>query len=173
MGVLGAVALTRLADAEIIPYDYVEYARAMRALTATAAKNIAAKGWTSVSMIALDSSINVMEKSAGEFNAARDAALARGVQPAARKQANEQLMQVERGFVRPQGLPVTKREWFRNVIYAADNDNGYANIGLPSINEAVHVGDQALSVREIADLTQRFLHAATLLDAAARSLRAP
>jgi N-acetylated-alpha-linked acidic dipeptidase len=173
MGVLGAVALTRLADAEIIPYDYVEYARAMRALTATAAKNIAAKGWTNVSLSALDSSINVMEKSAGEFNAARDAALASGVQAAARKQANEQLMQVERAFVRPEGLPVTKREWFRNVVYAADNDNGYANIGLPSINEAVHVGDQALSVREIADLTQRFLHAATLLDAAARSLRAP
>ncbi|MEO6865081.1 MAG: M28 family metallopeptidase [Gemmatimonadaceae bacterium] len=173
MGVLGAVALMRMADAEIIPYDYVEYARAMRGLTATAAKNIAAKSWGNVSMSALDSSITVMERSAVQFNATRDAALVRGVSPASRKQANELLMQVERAFVRPEGLPVTKREWFHNVIYAADNDNGYSNIGLPSINEAVKVGDQALSVREIADLSQRFLKAAGLLDSAARSLRTP
>ncbi len=173
MGVLGAVAIMRMADAEIIPYDYVEYARAMRGLTTTAARNIAARNWGNVSMSTLDSSITVMERSAEQFNATRDAALARGVSPASRKQANELLTQVERAFVRPEGLPVTKRAWFHNVIYAADNDNGYSNIGLPSINEAVKAGDQALSVREIADLSQRFIKAAGLLDSAARSLRAP
>jgi N-acetylated-alpha-linked acidic dipeptidase len=172
MGVLGAVALMRVADADIIPYDYVEYARAMRALAATAAKNIAARGWSSVSTSALDSSIALMEKSASDFNAARDSALAGGVSAASRKQANTLLLQVERAFVRPEGLPASKREWFRNVIYAADNDNGYSNIGLPSINEAVRAGDEALSVREIADLAHRFVKAAALLDSAARSLRA-
>jgi N-acetylated-alpha-linked acidic dipeptidase len=172
MGVLGAVALMRVADADIIPYDYVEYARAMRALAATAAKNIAARGWSSVSTSALDSSIALMEKSASDFNAARDSALAGGVSAASRKQANTLLLQVERAFVRQEGLPASKREWFRNVIYAADNDNGYSNIGLPSINEAVRAGDEALSVREIADLAHRFVKAAALLDSAARSLRA-
>ena len=173
MGVLGAVAIMRIADADIIPYDYVEYARAMRGLTATAARNIAAKHWTDVSLSALDSSITVMETAAQNFDAARDAALANGSSAAGRKQANELLMQVERSFLQAGGLPVSKREWFRNVIYAADNDNGYANIGLPSINEPVKAGDRALSVREIADLSQRFLHAAGLLDSAARSLRTP
>lgn len=172
MGVLGAVAITRLADADIIPYDYVEYARAMRGLTATVAKNLAAKNWNDVSLTALNSSITTMETAAQAFNTARDAALAKGVSPAASKQTNVLLMQVERAFVRPEGLPVTKREWFHNVIYAADNDNGYSNIGLPSINEAVAAGDQALSVREIADLSTRFLKAASILDSAARSLRA-
>jgi len=171
MGVMGAVAITRLADADIIPYDYVEYARAMRGLTATAARNIAEKHWTNVSLGSLDSSITVMETAASKFNETRDAALAKGASAASRKQANELLMQVERVFVRAGGLPVSKREWFRNVIYAADNDNGYANIGLPSINEAVKAGDEALSVREIADLSQRFIKAAALLDSAARSLR--
>lgn len=172
MGVLGAVALTRLADADIIPYDYVEYARAMRGLTATVAKNLAAKKWNDVSLTALNSSITTMETAAQAFNTARDAALASGISSATSKQTNVLLMQVERAFVRPEGLPVTNRAWFRNVIYAADNDNGYANIGLPSINEAVRAGDQALSVREIADLSTRFLKAASILDSAARSLRA-
>ena len=171
MGELGAVAIMRLADADIIPYDYVEYARAMRSLSSKAAKNIAAQNWSDVSLQALDSSITTMEHSAAAFNAARDAALAKGVPEAARKQANETLMQVERAFVRPEGLPVTGRKWFRNVIYAADNDNGYSNLGLPSINEAVKAGDRVLTVHEIGDLSQRFTRAASLLDSAARSLR--
>ena len=173
MGVLGAVALMRLADADILPYDYVEYARAMHGLTATVAKNLAAKHWNSVSLTALNQSISAMETAARSFNTARDAALASGVSPTAAKQTNILLMQVERAFVRPEGLPVTKREWFHNVIYAADNDNGYSNIGLPSVNEAIQAGDQAMSVREIADLSARFEKAASILDSAARSLRAP
>ena len=43
MGVLGAVALMRLADADILPYEYVEFARAIHGLTATVAKNLAVK----------------------------------------------------------------------------------------------------------------------------------
>ena len=173
MGEMGAVAVMRIADADIIPYDYVEYARAMRRLAATAAKNIAAHNWSGVSLVALDSSITVMERSAAAFNAARDAALAKGSSAASRRQANETLMKVERTFVRPEGLPATKRAWFRNVIYAADNDNGYSNIGLPSINEAVQAGDQAMTIREISDLVDRFMRASTVLDSAARSLRMP
>lgn len=173
MGALGAVALMRIADADILPYDYVEYARAMHGLTATAAKNITLKKWAGASTAALDSSIVVMETSGRAFNLARDAALARGASAESRKQANELLLQVERVFVRPEGLPVSKRKWFHNVIYAADNDNGYSNIGLPSINEAVQAGDEALTVREIADLSARFRRAAGILDSAARSLRTP
>jgi hypothetical protein len=145
----------------------------MHGLTATVAKNLAAKHWNSVSLTALNQSITAMETAARSFNTARDAALASGVTPAAAKQTNILLMQVERAFVRPEGLPVTKREWFHNVIYAADNDNGYSNIGLPSVNEAIQAGDQAMSVREIADLSARFEKAASILDSAARSLRAP
>ena len=173
MGELGAVAVMRLADADIIPYDYVEYARAMRSLTATAGKKIGAQGWADVSLSALDSAITTMEHSAAAFNAARDVALARAVPATGLKQANETLMQIERVFVRPEGLPVTGRKWFRNVIYAADNDNGYSTIGLPSINEAVKAGDKALAVHEITDLSERFMRAASLLDSAARSLRTP
>ncbi|MEO7218830.1 MAG: M20/M25/M40 family metallo-hydrolase [Gemmatimonadaceae bacterium] len=173
MGVLGAVALTRLADAAIIPYDYVEYARAMRGLTAKVASNLAEKHWDNVSLAELNSSITTMETAAQGFSTARDAALASGISTETGKRTNELLLLVERSFVRPEGLPTTNREWFHNVIYAADNDNGYANIGLPSVNEAIHVGDQALTVREIADLSARFLHAASILDSAARSLRQP
>jgi N-acetylated-alpha-linked acidic dipeptidase len=86
-----------------------------------------------------------------------------------RAQTNELLLRVERAFVRPQGL--RNRPWYRNLIYASDDDNGYANIGFPSIAEAVRAGDQGLTAREVADLSSRFNAAAKILVDAARSLR--
>lgn len=169
VGELGSVALLRMADADILPHDYAAYAGAMRVLSATAARNIAGAGWRDVSLAGLDSAIGRMQAAGSAFNAARDAALARGAGRASWKQANTLLLQVERAFVRPTGL--VGREWFRNVIYAADNDNGYANMGLPTINEAVRARDRSRTVHEIADLTVRFDNATRILTEAAQSLR--
>jgi hypothetical protein len=41
---------------------------------------------------------------------------------------------------------------------------------LPSINEALRAGDRDLTMREIADLTQRFLAATTALESARAAL---
>lgn len=167
---MSAMLLLRLADADILPYDYVEYARAMRLLADTVAKHVTDRHW-SVSTAGLVAAIDEMGRAARGFTAARDAAL-RGPRPlsmATRKQANALLLRVERAFVRPSGLQ--NREWYRNVIYAADDDNGYANISFPTINEAIRGGDRPRTVREIADLASRFGVAARLLAEAARSLR--
>jgi N-acetylated-alpha-linked acidic dipeptidase len=72
------------------------------------------------------------------------------------------LLEVERQLTRPQGL--VTRPWFRNLIYASDENNGYATMVLPSVNEAVRVGDESIVERELADLTSHF-------DAATRSLQ--
>jgi N-acetylated-alpha-linked acidic dipeptidase len=69
----------------------------------------------------------------------------------------------------PQGLRT--RPWYRNLIYAADENNGYANIVFPSVNEAIRTGDVALVQNEIEDLARRFDAATTALDDAARAVR--
>jgi len=92
------------------------------------------------------------------FNAARDSALARTVAPAALTRSNRALMQVERSLTRPEGLKT--RPWFRNLIYVADENNGYANMVMPSINEAIRAGDESLARSEVADLAARFDRAA-------------
>jgi N-acetylated-alpha-linked acidic dipeptidase len=165
---IGAMLLLRVANADILPYDYAEYARAMRVLADTASKNIAARQWT-VSTAQLTAAIARMDSAARAFNIARDSALLHDIPGTRTKQVNTLLLQVERAFVRPTGLK--GREWYRNVIYAADNDNGYSNIGFPTINEAVRAGDQVLTVHEIADLAHRFDTVAQILIRAARSLR--
>jgi N-acetylated-alpha-linked acidic dipeptidase len=54
-------------------------------------------------------------------------------------------------------------------MYAADEDNGYANMVFPSVNEAIRAGDVDRTAREIADLTARFDAATAALNDARRS----
>ena len=80
-------------------------------------------------------------------------------------------MQVERALIRPQGLK--SRPWFRNLIYVADENNGYATMVLPSVNEAIRAGDQFVVGQELTDLAQRFDAATRTLQVATELLRRP
>jgi N-acetylated-alpha-linked acidic dipeptidase len=166
--VIGAIALLRIANADILPYDYVEYAQAMRKLAKEAVEKITEKSW-GLSGEELLAAIDRMEGAARNFNATRDASLQRKLDPKTLQNVNTLLLKVERSFVRPEGL--YKRSWFRNVIYAADDDNGYDNISLPTINEAVRANDKQRTEKELADLVQRFNTATAILTEAAQSLR--
>ena len=107
---------------------------------------------------------------ASTFALARDSALSRPLPAVARRTANAALLRVERALTRPQGLKT--RPWYRNLIYAADENNGYANIVFPSVNEAIRTGDASLVQSEIEDLARRFDAATAALDDAARAVRA-
>lgn len=168
-GRLATAMVLRLADAEILPYDYVEFARDMRIHLGTTQKNAAAKQWT-LDATAISASIDGLEHAATLFAAARDSVLANGALPKAKSErANASLMLVERALTRPQGLK--GRPWFRNLIYAADEDNGYSNMVFPSINEATRAGDQALAQAEMNDLAMRFNNATKALNDATAALR--
>jgi N-acetylated-alpha-linked acidic dipeptidase len=158
----------RLANADILPYDYVEYARTMKGYVPPVTKAIGEKGW-STSAAPLATAIDQMERAASEFSATRDAVLARGAPSKnVRGSTNAALLRVERALTRPEGLRT--RPWFRNLIYAADENNGYANMIFPSVNEAIRAGDRALAEREIADLASRFQAATKAIQDATSAL---
>jgi len=158
---IGAGTLLRIANADILPYDYVEFARTMRRFGSQIERAVADKHWQ-VSTAGLTTSIGRMEDAAVAFNAARDQALTVQLPPAKLKQINAALLDVERQLTRQQGL--VTRPWFRNLIYASDENNGYATMVLPSVNEAIRVGNEATVGRELSDLASHF-------DAAARALQ--
>jgi len=162
---IAAAMLLRIANADVLPYDYVEYAKTMRADVAGLTKTASAKGM-SVSLDPIFASIDALEKAGTAFGSARDAALGSKA-PSAK--VNQALMLVERALTRPEGLRT--RPWFRNLIFAADEDNGYANVQFPSVTEAIRSGDHALVDREIADLASRFNAAARALDEATAALK--
>jgi N-acetylated-alpha-linked acidic dipeptidase len=166
---IAAAMILRLADADVLPYDYVEFARAVRRYLPGLARQASQKGW-GVSFDPLASAIDQMEREAAAFAAARDS-VAREA-PLARDaslRVNGALLGVERALTRPEGLRT--RPWFRGLIYAADEDNGYATMVLPSIGEAVRRGDERVVREEIADLAARFGAAAAKIAEARAALR--
>jgi N-acetylated-alpha-linked acidic dipeptidase len=158
---IGAATLLRIANAEILPYDYVEFARTMRRFGSQVDQAIADKRWK-VPTSGLTTAIGRMEDAAVAFTTARDKALTAQLASGTAKQVNVRLLEVERQLTRPQGL--VTRPWFRNLIYAADENNGYSTMVLPSVNEAIRLGDQNAIGQELTDLAQRF-------DAATRALQ--
>jgi N-acetylated-alpha-linked acidic dipeptidase len=105
-----------------------------------------------------------MESAAVAFNAARDRSLTAQLSPRIAKQVNATLLGVERQLTRPQGL--VTRPWFRNLVYAADENNGYSTMVFPSVNEAIRLGNEMTVEQEIADLVKRFDAATRVLQAA-------
>jgi N-acetylated-alpha-linked acidic dipeptidase len=158
---IGAAALLRLANAEILPYDYVEYARTMKRFVSQVGQTMTDKRWK-LSAAELSASVGRMETAAVAFSSARDRALAGQLPTTTAKQVNATLLGVERQLTRTQGL--VTRPWFRNMIYASDENNGYSTMALPSVNEAIRLGDEAAAARELTDISQRF-------DAATRALQ--
>jgi N-acetylated-alpha-linked acidic dipeptidase len=167
---IGAAMVLRLANAEILPYDYVEYAQTMHRYIAPLRRALAKQQWDTTMADRLVAALDHMEQAADSFTTTRDAALSRGtLAKGVRDRTNAALLRVERALTRPAGLKT--RPWFRNLIYAADENNGYANMVFPSVNEAVRSGDRALTEREVADLAQRFEAATQAIRDATQALR--
>ena len=160
---IGTAMMMRLANADVLPYDYAEFARTMRRYLAPIDANLKAKGWVG-SSAPLAAAIDRMERAATSFASARDSALAAGLPSVRQAATNRALLQVERAMTRAEGL--RSRPWYRNLIYVADVDNGYSTMVFPSVNEAIRYGDTALFARELADLVRRFDAATAALDAA-------
>jgi len=165
---IAAAMMLRLANADILPYDYVEYARTMRRYIAPIERSTAERKW-SFSVTGLRSAIDRLEREAVSFNAARDSVLGASPSPQQLQRTNQALLRVERALTRPEGLKT--RPWFRNLIYAADENNGYANMVFPSVNEAIRTGDEALARSELDDLARRFDAAAQAVAYARAALR--
>jgi N-acetylated-alpha-linked acidic dipeptidase len=165
---LGAALALRLANADVIPYDYAEFARTRRGYLPALDSVAQAKTWKPMAA-PLGAAIGRMAGAAEAFATARDAALSKS--PPDRetlRRTNAALLRVERALTRPEGLRT--RPWFRSLIYAADEDNGYANVVFPTIREAIRDDDRELAQREVADLAERFDAATRALEDARRAL---
>ena len=162
---IGAATVLRFANADVLPYDYLEFARTMQRYVAPIERALSLKGWSGPTL-ALRSAIGRMEREAASFAADRDSTLSTSMPGARFDETNAALRDVERALTRPAGL--RSRPWYRNLIYVADENNGYANMSFPSVNEAIRAGDERLVADELSDLTRRFDEATRAL-AQARS----
>lgn len=164
---LAAAWLLRVANADVVPYDYAEFGQTLRRATQELGPAVQATGAGDVT--ALAAAWRDFTERATAFQRTRDSVLAAGVpSPRALVAANAALRSVERRLTRPEGL--RSRPWYRSLIYASDVDNGYSTMVLPSIGEALRARDATATKAEIADLVTRVHSAAAALDDARRAL---
>ncbi len=154
--VLGLEAV-RMADADVLPYDYPAYARAILNYIGAAKAKAADRGFTS-----LDFSQALA--AAERFGVAAERG--NGAQIAAKgdlTRLNLALRQTESALLSEQGLP--DRSWFKHTIYAPGEFTGYSAVVLPGVNEAIDARNTGLADQQLTVLTQA-------LDRATRTLTA-
>jgi N-acetylated-alpha-linked acidic dipeptidase len=152
--VFGLEAL-HMADADVLPYDYVTYARQIQTYLA------AAQGRAKDAGLNLD--FNAALAAANRFGA--EAAVVMGKQLAAGGNPgvlNASLRAVEEDLLAPEGLP--GRPWFRHTIFAPGEYTGYAAVVIPGVNEAIDARDAARAQAQMANVTAALVRATASLE---------
>ena len=157
--IFGLEAL-RMADADVLPYDYAAYAREILQYL-DAAK-------TKTRNSSHDSGLDSLDFTAADSAAARFTAAAQKVHQLQSAPSgdlahlNAALRQAETDLLAPSGLP--NRPWYRHTIYAPGEYTGYAAVVIPGVNEAIDQKNPALAAQQLAVLAQALDRAAQTLD---------
>ncbi len=147
----------RMADADVLPYDYQQYGKEIATYLSAARKK----------------SQSEFSAEAPDFTAAEKAV--RNLQQAGAKilrkqnnlpedagKLNQALLAAERALLLPDGLP--NRPWYHHAIYAPGQYTGYAAVVIPGINEAIDKHDLARTRAQIEALAAALNRAAKVLE---------
>ena len=162
---LGVLAL-RFDEADIVPFDYSEYASEIARAGDDLSSRAAAQQGASAALTRF-------EDASAEFSNA--ATQAQGAfsdvsgDPAKDPAINRDLVQVEQAFLAPDGL--SGRPWFKHTIFAPGSTTGYAAEILPGITEALDRRDLAALQRESNSVADALHRAAARLNEAATLAR--
>lgn len=167
-----AVVAARLANADILPYDHTETASTLDRLTSELATELDSLGVADErkALDALREAIEGFAAEAESFARERDAALGEGTPPdrAVLRAVNRELRRVGPALTDPSGMPGDA--WSRQLLFAADPDNGYATLSLPAIRVSLRERDLDAVTGGIQTLARRVEAAALHLAAARRIL---
>ena len=157
--IFGLEAL-HMADADVLPYDYVTYGKEI-----TEYLNAAKKKADDEKVSGLDFSPAL--SAAQRFTAAAEAVYKKQQSiPSDLPQFNTQLRQVESDLLSSAGLP--NRPWFKHTIYAPGEYTGYAAVVIPGVNEAIDAKDSARASAQLTVLTDAINRAAGTLESASK-----
>lgn len=163
--VWGVLAL-RLANADVLPFDFAFYAANIRQfISALRKSNGGARG---LDFAGLVNRVADFEAAGKLLNQEIERVLnstGRGIE--ATDKLDHQIMQVEQNWLHAEGIP--GRPWFKHILYAARYT--YAHLELPGLTEAVEKGDWKVAAEQARILENALSRNAELLRAAREGLR--
>jgi N-acetylated-alpha-linked acidic dipeptidase len=141
------VAALRLANADVLPFHYSDYAAAVASYVQEL-QTVQAEtpGAAQVDLGVLLEAADAWRQASGRLEARADQLLAAGDTESSKasraiRRINEALMRQERALTTSRGLP--GRPWFRHQVYAPGLVTGYAVQYLPGMRDAVEQGDES------------------------------
>ncbi len=151
------LSIIRMADADILPYDYEEYAQEIVSYIDSAKKKAeSAFAGQTVNFDEASHAAHHFDQAAAKILVRQQSA------PSDAVKLNRALRDAERAFLVPEGLP--NRPWFRHAIYAPGQYTGYAAVVIPGINEAIDKHDLARTRQQITSLAAALNRAAKVLE---------
>ncbi|MGB7266185.1 MAG: M28 family metallopeptidase [Terracidiphilus sp.] len=152
--VLGLEAV-RMADADVLPFDYVAYAREILAYIDAAKRKAADSGLKNLDFASAKSAAVRLTDAAQQVHTLQ-------VAPSGDlTKLNLALRQAETAFLSQAGLP--NRPWYHHTIYAPGEYTGYAAVVIPGVNEAIDAGNASVAAQQLQVLTDALNHAAGIL----------
>ncbi|HZE26209.1 MAG TPA: M28 family metallopeptidase [Terriglobales bacterium] len=147
----------RMANADVLPYDYEEYGKEIVVYIDAAKKRAESKFGARVP------DFSPAAEAAKHFGEAGATILGKQKNPPADlKRLNRALRDAESALLLPEGLP--NRPWYRHAIYAPGQYTGYAAVVIPGVNEAIDAGDLDRARQQIAALAAALRRAAKVLN---------
>ena len=160
----GTLAL-RLANAEILPFDFESYGRHIHKFVSELDDSSHIAGH--IDLASLERRIAEFQQAGREVNQSEARAIESGnLNGANARGVNEELMQVERNWCNPEGIP--GRPWFKHSLYAARYT--YAHLELPGLTEAAEAGDWKQAVTQAKILEDELTRNTALLQHAKSEL---
>jgi N-acetylated-alpha-linked acidic dipeptidase len=139
MSQLWGVLALRLANADLLPFDFASYASNIRQFVNELTKGMATRN--DISQLDLKpvlDAIDDFEAAGKQLDESAGRALASGaIDSKLATTINHGTMQVERNWLNPDGIP--GRPWFKHILYGARFT--YAHLELPGLTEAVEKQD--------------------------------
>ncbi len=130
----GVLAL-RLANSDLLPFDFSSYGSNIRQFVNEMSKG---KDLNQLDLKPILSAIDDFEAAGKRLNESASRALASGkIDPVLANTINHGEMEVERNWLNPDGIP--GRPWFKHILYGARFT--YAHLELPGLTEAVEKQD--------------------------------
>jgi N-acetylated-alpha-linked acidic dipeptidase len=145
------VALLRLADAEVLPFDYESYGRQILEYIdeiEQQATKASADGAKKVDFAGLRSAADAFVNAGADIRGKGESMLGAAATPQSLAAMNHRLIMAERDLIEPGGLP--DRPWYRHVIYAPGLYTGYGVKTIPGVREAVDAGNYARAADQAA-----------------------
>jgi N-acetylated-alpha-linked acidic dipeptidase len=143
MSQLWGVLALRLANAEILPFDFAAYGENIRQFLVDL--NLANRVNGHIDLLSLERRVADFAAAGRDLNSAEAQAIASGrLQATQAEQVNRELMEVERNWCNPEGMP--GRPWFKHSIYATRYT--YAHLELPGLTEAAEAGNWPVAAQQ-------------------------